>query len=152
MYTDKVMDHFSNPRNVGEIENADGVGEVGLVDHKQVGRLDHPIAHPLLHAPGQQRLERMDPRLQQIDLADRLRPVPEHRIDRIEAVQPQLRLPRRSRTTIPGATHLSPAGSRNRRCGCPAPADRRSGPGPASSAARSRAARSAPVSATGRSR
>ena len=29
MYSDKVMDHFRNPRHVGEVENPDGVGEVG---------------------------------------------------------------------------------------------------------------------------
>ena len=29
MYSKEVMEHFTNPRNVGEIENPDGVGEMG---------------------------------------------------------------------------------------------------------------------------
>jgi len=29
IYSEKVMEHFTNPRNVGEIENPDGVGEIG---------------------------------------------------------------------------------------------------------------------------
>lgn len=39
MYTEEVMEHFTNPRNVGEIENADGIGEVGNVKCGDIMRM-----------------------------------------------------------------------------------------------------------------
>ncbi len=39
MYTDKVMEHFQNPRNVGEIEDPNGVGEVGNVSCGDIMRI-----------------------------------------------------------------------------------------------------------------
>lgn len=39
MYNQKVMDHFMNPRNVGEVANADGVGEVGNIKCGDVMRI-----------------------------------------------------------------------------------------------------------------
>jgi nitrogen fixation NifU-like protein len=39
MYSQKVIDHFSNPRNVGTIENADGVGEIGNVTCGDIMRI-----------------------------------------------------------------------------------------------------------------
>ena len=39
MYSEKVIDHFSNPRNVGEIENASGVGTVGNANCGDIMRM-----------------------------------------------------------------------------------------------------------------
>jgi NifU-like protein len=44
-YTDKVKDHFLNPRNVGEIENPDGVGEVGSLACGDALRLTFKLDH-----------------------------------------------------------------------------------------------------------
>ena len=47
MYSQKVMDHFSNPRNVGEIDDASGVGEVGNAKcgdiMKMYLKIDHDV-------------------------------------------------------------------------------------------------------------
>ncbi len=40
MYSEKVMDHFSNPRNVGEIVNASGTGTVGNVKCGDIMKMD----------------------------------------------------------------------------------------------------------------
>lgn len=40
LYTETVMDHFMHPRNVGEIENADGVGQVGNAKCGDIMKMD----------------------------------------------------------------------------------------------------------------
>ena len=39
LYSEKVMDHFRNPRNVGVIENPDGIGEVGNAKCRDIMRI-----------------------------------------------------------------------------------------------------------------
>lgn len=44
MYSEKVMDHFSNPRNVGEIEKPDGTGQVGNAKCGDIMKIDLKVA------------------------------------------------------------------------------------------------------------
>ena len=48
MYSDKVWDHFSNPRNVGEIADADGVGEVGNATRGDIMKIYLKIDHDVI--------------------------------------------------------------------------------------------------------
>ncbi len=48
MYNQKVIDHFSNPRNVGEIENADGVGQVGNASCGDIMRISLKIQNDVI--------------------------------------------------------------------------------------------------------
>ena len=48
MYNDKVMDHFMNPRNVGEIENADGTGQVGSAACGDIMKLDIKVENDVI--------------------------------------------------------------------------------------------------------
>lgn len=48
MYTEKVMDHFSNPRNVGEIEGANAVGEVGNAKCGDIMRMSLQIENNVI--------------------------------------------------------------------------------------------------------
>ena len=39
LYSEKVMDHFQNPRNLGKMENADGIGEVGNAKCRDIKKM-----------------------------------------------------------------------------------------------------------------
>ena len=48
MYSEKVMDHFSNPRNVGEIENASGTGTVGNAKCGDIMKMDIQVENGVI--------------------------------------------------------------------------------------------------------
>lgn len=49
MYTDKVMEHFTNPRNVGAISDANGVGEVGNAKCGDIMRIYLKVEDNIIH-------------------------------------------------------------------------------------------------------
>ncbi len=48
MYSEKVMDHFSNPRNVGEIENPSGTGTVGNAKCGDIMKMDIQVENGII--------------------------------------------------------------------------------------------------------
>ena len=48
LYSEKVMDHFMNPRNVGVIEDADGIGEVGNAKCGDIMKMDIKVENDVI--------------------------------------------------------------------------------------------------------
>ncbi|MEG1845201.1 MAG: iron-sulfur cluster assembly scaffold protein, partial [Clostridia bacterium] len=48
MYSEKVMDHFSHPRNMGEVENASGVGQVGNAKCGDIMRMSIEVENDII--------------------------------------------------------------------------------------------------------
>ena len=48
MYSEKVMDHFSNPRNVGELENPSGTGTVGNAKCGDIMKMDIKVENDII--------------------------------------------------------------------------------------------------------
>ena len=48
MYSEKVMDHFANPRNVGDIEDASGTGTVGNVKCGDIMKMDIKVENGII--------------------------------------------------------------------------------------------------------
>ena len=55
LYSEKVMDHFQNPRNVGKMDDADGVGEVGNAVCGDIMKMYIKVKGGLLRRQGRHR-------------------------------------------------------------------------------------------------